>query len=171
MVLALSKQLPRGTQLYLGNSLSIREWDLAASPQVAMGDVWASRGLNGIDGQVSTFLGYAEAGTDNWAILGDLTALYDLPAPWILSQLPGVQMNLVVINNEGGKIFSRMFKQPEFQNQHQLRFDAWARLWGLQYERWSIVPLELGQSRESRIIEMLPDEQATARFWERFQKL
>ncbi len=83
----LSKLIPKGSNIYLGNSLPIREWDLAACDEDRQFKVTASRGVNGIDGQISTFLGLCEPHASNWAILGDLTALYDMAGPWILSQL------------------------------------------------------------------------------------
>jgi len=171
MIAALSKSISKGARIYLGNSLPIREWDLASTWENQEFEVWASRGLNGIDGQVSTFLGFAQAGMANWGVIGDLTALYDLPGPWILSQLQGVQANLVVVNNEGGKIFSRIFGPKEFQNQHQLRFKAWADLWGLKYEQWMEIPHVIPDAVENRLIEVLPSEEATSRFWRKYEAL
>lgn len=164
---SLSERIPRGSRLYLGNSLPIREWDLAATRENRGYDVWASRGLNGIDGQVSTFLGFAEEGKENWAILGDLTTLYDLPGPWILPQLPHVSINLVVINNQGGQIFSRMFPYSEFQNKHQVSFRSWAEMWGMSYEVWTEIPKEVESKSmgQHRLIEILPDDASTRRFW------
>jgi 2-succinyl-5-enolpyruvyl-6-hydroxy-3-cyclohexene-1-carboxylate synthase len=158
-------------RIYLGNSLPIREWDLAAKLDSIGHDVWASRGLNGIDGQVSAFLGYARSDALNWAIVGDLTALYDLQAPWILPQLGQTQVNWVVVNNGGGKIFSKMFPQTEFQNNHQLKFSSVAELWGLEYLKWDQIPSQIPeQSSKSRLIELTPDEAATGRFWEHYLK-
>jgi 2-succinyl-5-enolpyruvyl-6-hydroxy-3-cyclohexene-1-carboxylate synthase len=171
MIAELSQTISAQSQLYLGNSLPIREWDLAASYESKRIEVWGSRGLNGIDGQVSTFLGFSRENAENWAIIGDLTALYDLPGPWVLSQLPETQVTIVVVNNGGGKIFARMFKQAEFQNQHQVRFKAWADLWSLDYEVWHEVRVGHERGRGNRIIEMRPDENATTRFWKQYQEL
>jgi 2-succinyl-5-enolpyruvyl-6-hydroxy-3-cyclohexene-1-carboxylate synthase len=170
---ALSRQIPNGSRVYLGNSLPIREWDLAAVSQCKKFEVWGSRGLNGIDGQLSTFLGFARSENSNWAVLGDLTALYDLPGPWILSQLQSLNMNLVIINNGGGKIFSKMFPYSEFQNQHQLRFRSWAEFWKLDYETFSEIPCSESWAAEyrKRVIELIPDSEATARFWKEYQRL
>ena len=94
--------------------------------------MFASRGLNGIDGQLSTFLGLCQPDRSNWAILGDPTTLYDLSGPWPLAQMPNdLDMNLVVFNNSGGKIFDRMFGTVRFQNIHNLSFEHWAAMWGL----------------------------------------
>jgi len=178
MIAALSKRMPSNSRVYLGNSLPIREWDLVAErddldfpKSRRFKDTWASRGVNGIDGQVSTFLGFAEPGEENWALVGDLTALYDLSAPWILAQLKNSQVTIVIVNNGGGKIFSKMFPQVEFQNQHQLNFHAWAELWGLRYEKWTKVPGNIEKAVQSRIIEMVPDPEATRRFWDQYQIL
>jgi len=166
----LSQKIPENSLLYLGNSLPIREWDLAACGQDRNLAVYASRGVNGIDGQISTFLGLCRKEKGNWAILGDLTALYDLAGPWILSQLQSVKINLVIINNGGGKIFARMSSQQEFQNRHTLGFEPFARLWRVDYEKWHSIPAEAA-SKHSRIIEIAPNEESTNRFWKKLEGL
>jgi 2-succinyl-5-enolpyruvyl-6-hydroxy-3-cyclohexene-1-carboxylate synthase len=169
---SLSRAIPAGARIFIGNSLPIREWDLAATYASREFEVSASRGLNGIDGQVSTFYGFSEAGKENWAIIGDLTALYDLPGPWALSQISEeIQTSLVVVNNRGGKIFSRMFGPKEFQNQHSLDFSAWARLWKLPYEQWQTIPDSGIDTRSHRIIELTPEDAATQRFWKAYASL
>jgi 2-succinyl-5-enolpyruvyl-6-hydroxy-3-cyclohexene-1-carboxylate synthase len=169
----LSRAIELGAQIYLGNSLPIREWDLAATWHDRGYEISASRGLNGIDGQVSTFLGLARAGRPNWAILGDLTALYDLAGPWPLAQIDEkVSIRLVVINNGGGKIFERMFPQPEFQNRHEIGFAPWATLWKLPYLSDSRVPANLAVIAPARcLIEFRPDPEATRRFWQNYEKI
>jgi len=176
MVFALSQMVPQKSRVYLGNSLPIREWDLAADFQDQGMEVWASRGLNGIDGQVSTFLGFAHPEFENWALIGDLTALYDLSGPWILSQMKDIPISIVVINNGGGKIFSRLFSYPEFQNCHSLRFKSWAELWGINFESWARVPKTIDREKSTKqsrhwLIELVPDDQATQRFWSRVASL
>ncbi len=166
----LSERIPERARVYLGNSLPIREWDLAAGADERNHEVYASRGLNGIDGQVSTFLGLCEENRENWGVFGDLTALYDLSGPWALSQLGDARAQLVVVNNGGGKIFDRMFKDTRFQNNHALQFGPWAALWGLEYERWEEIPAVV-TAPSSRIVEIVPDAAATERFWKRYSAL
>lgn len=170
MVRALSRLVPKDSALYLGNSLPIREWDLAASRDLALGPVGVNRGANGIDGQLSTFLGFCREGTSNWALLGDLTTLYDLSAPWILPQLPELRFVLAVMNNGGGQILSRMFSRPEFQNRHTTGFGSWAQMWGLDYESWTEVPARY-QATGAHVLELLPDEEQTTSFWRGFDRL
>jgi 2-succinyl-5-enolpyruvyl-6-hydroxy-3-cyclohexene-1-carboxylate synthase len=158
----LSGQIPASARLFIGNSLPIREWDFVARSS-ATRDVFANRGTNGIDGLISTFAGTASESGANWALLGDLSLMYDLSGPWALKQRPLKEFNLVVINNGGGQIFRRLFENSDFLNAHNLRFSHWAKMWGLEY-------LELKDSRVNlaggqRVIEILPDAEQTADFW------
>lgn len=159
----LSNQIPINSNIYLGNSLPIREWDQAACEEERNFQVTASRGLNGIDGQISTFFGLCQPLQENWAILGDLTTLYDLAAPWILPQLDA-SFNLVVINNKGGQIFSRFLPEKEFINSHDLEFAPVAHMWGMDYERWEKIPPRIIGSKGRRLIEIVPDLAASDRF-------
>ncbi len=161
----LSREVPPGSRIYLGNSLPIREWDLFASRDPRGFEYEGNRGANGIDGQLSTFLGWCANDRENFAVAGDLTALYDMNAPWIVPQLDaGTRFRIVVVNNGGGKIFSRVaslksmdgdVRRRIVENQHSLRFGPWAAMWNL----------------EDQIIERIPDAEATRRFWEQYDAL
>lgn len=170
MMQAISEKIPAGALVYLGNSLPIREWDLAATRRQRQLSLYANRGVNGIDGQVSTFLGLAHAHRDNWAIIGDLTMLYDLAGLWILDQLQTIKANLIVINNGGGKIFARMYAQKEFQNQHGLSFAPIAAFWGMKYACWHEIPAKLPEGG-GWFIEVIPDEKDTQEFWCRYAEI
>jgi 2-succinyl-5-enolpyruvyl-6-hydroxy-3-cyclohexene-1-carboxylate synthase len=171
MIRQLSDVLPDGAQIFVGNSLPVREWDLAANWRDRGIEVRATRGVNGIDGQISSFLGQCDPARGNWALIGDLTALYDMAGPWILPQLDVARVDLVVLNNGGGRIFERMYSEPEFQNTHDVSFEGLAAVWGMQYVRagavqgaWRSAPA----NGRSRLIELLPDSEATRRFWRRY---
>ena len=167
----LSCRLSERSNVYLGNSLPVREWDLAATYENRNYEVYASRGVNGIDGQISTFLGLCRPETDNWAILGDLTVLYDMAGPWILSQMSRFSVNIVIINNGGGQIFTPMYAMPEFINPHTLQFRHFAEFWKLHYEMYEEIPNDIGKTNEHRLIELVPDMQATRRFWKKAAEL
>jgi 2-succinyl-5-enolpyruvyl-6-hydroxy-3-cyclohexene-1-carboxylate synthase len=163
MIRALSLQIPHASRIYLGNSLPIREWDLAATREPRGFVMEANRGANGIDGQLSTFFGWCAEGVENWCIVGDLTALYDLNAPWVVPQLSAT-FKIVIINNGGGRVFDRVaslrkvaseVRERLIENAHTLTFDAWSKMWGI----------------ESSVIEMRPDREATHRVWERYDAL
>ena len=165
MFRALSKSIPPDARVYLGNSLPIREWDLAASREPRGFEIAANRGANGIDGQLSTFFGQCDPSRPNVAIVGDLTAIYDSNAPWIVPQLEaGIDWRIVIINNGGGRIFSRvpslrkldaLMRERIIENAHAIRFDQWAAMWGI----------------EDRVRELRPDAEASRRAWARYDAL
>jgi 2-succinyl-5-enolpyruvyl-6-hydroxy-3-cyclohexene-1-carboxylate synthase len=159
----LSRFIPEGSLIYLGNSLPLREWDQAATFEDRRFDTHARRGVNGIDGQISTFLGLCSSQKNNWALIGDLTAMYDMVGPWIIPQLISLNINIVVINNSGGRIFKRMYDDPEFLNIHERHFGPLAEMWGLFYEKWTEVP-KVDIQAKHRLIEIVPDNNATERF-------
>jgi 2-succinyl-5-enolpyruvyl-6-hydroxy-3-cyclohexene-1-carboxylate synthase len=131
----ISRSLPHNSRIYLGNSLPIREWDTFATREDRGYEIGANRGANGIDGQLSTFFGWCKPGAHNVAIVGDLTALYDLNAPWIVPQLDA-EAHVIIINNGGGRIFERVPSLRKLDkrlilNEHVIRFDAWASMFGI----------------------------------------
>jgi len=134
----LSRTLPPASRIYLGNSLPIREWDFAATRENRDYEIGANRGANGIDGQLSTFFGWCKPDAQNVAIVGDLTAIYDLNAPWIVPQLDA-KFRIIVINNAGGRIFERVpslrrLDKKLIINEHTIRFDAWAAMFGIEVD-------------------------------------
>lgn len=149
----LSSRIPKGSLVYLGNSLPIREWDRSATREDRGFEVQASRGLNGIDGQMSTFLGLCRKGRSNWALLGDLTTLYDLSAPWFIPQMGECDITIVVLNNHGGKIFEKLFPIPEMINPHHLSFEPLAKMWNMAYERWEKIP-DCLEAKGARLVEI-----------------
>lgn len=165
LVHEISKRYPEEARIFLGNSLPIREWDLAASYKHPHADVWATRGLNGIDGQLSVFLGLADPLKLNLALVGDLTALYDLAAPWF-SAASAPKKAIAIINNRGGQIFARKYNQPYMTSPHQLNFEPFAKMWNMPYTQW--VSREGSLSWEG-IIEVCPNPVASRRFWEKWE--
>jgi len=165
----LSEFMAPSSRVFVGNSLPIREWDLAATRERPLA-IWANRGVNGIDGLISTFLGLAVEGEENWCLLGDLSTLYDLAGPWPLRQLPINNLNLVVIHNGGGRIFNRLFQNPWFENEHELDFAPWAKLWNLDYVKLTKPDQLLAPAERPRVVEVRPDPEQTRGFWEHWER-
>ncbi|CAM3612953.1 2-succinyl-5-enolpyruvyl-6-hydroxy-3-cyclohexene-1-carboxylic-acid synthase [Micrococcus flavus] len=94
--------------LVLGSSSLIRDVDLTWRPPAAPDvQVFANRGLAGIDGTIATAAGVAlGTGRRTVALVGDLTALHDSGG---LLQGPGEpepDLDVVVVNDAGGAIFA-----------------------------------------------------------------
>ncbi|KAB8033690.1 2-succinyl-5-enolpyruvyl-6-hydroxy-3-cyclohexene-1-carboxylic-acid synthase [Fluviispira multicolorata] len=170
----LSNIIPKHSRIYLGNSLSIRHWDLTAQLNQKNFYIEASRGLNGIDGQISTFYGFSEKRSNNFAIIGDLTALYDLSAPWVLQYKNDLNTNLIVINNSGGKIFGRVLAGQAgafCQNTHTYNLKYWCKMWGLEYfQIQNIDEIEFIE-KQHKVYEIFPSERETEEFNKEFSQL
>ncbi|MBD8044439.1 2-succinyl-5-enolpyruvyl-6-hydroxy-3-cyclohexene-1-carboxylic-acid synthase [Arthrobacter sp. Sa2BUA2] len=93
--------------LVLGSSNTIRDVDLVASTHWHPLDVYANRGLAGIDGTISTAAGIALAqGIPTRLLLGDLTFLHDAGGLLLGDGETEPDLQLVVLNDSGGGIFS-----------------------------------------------------------------
>lgn len=102
------KSIPENSVLHLGNSSPVRYALLCdASKEV---EYLGNRGTSGIDGSLSTAVGFAcESKKINTVILGDLAFFYDSNALW--NKYIGLNLRIIVIHNGGGNIFS-MIKGP-----------------------------------------------------------
>ena len=96
--------IPNETALFISSSRPIRDFEGFAAPRTGI-DVYANRGLAGIDGNISTALGVAYAYKATTAVLGDLSFLHDLTG---LIQSESINCRFIVINNDGGGIFSTL---------------------------------------------------------------
>ncbi|MFC7338667.1 thiamine pyrophosphate-binding protein [Haloferula chungangensis] len=181
MVRTISHYAALGSGVFVGNSLPIREWNLFAQRDRPIPEVSANRGVNGIDGQISTWLGASAAKEDSWCVLGDLTAMYDLAAPAMLGQVVTKGRVLVVINNGGGQIFSRVPRLQSMgqrgselmQNPHSVSLEGWAAMWGMDY--LSIRTADdfdaLEAAEKMLLVELVPSPSETVAFWKRWDRL
>lgn len=174
-------QLINKRPVYLGNSLPIREWDQFADAKSE--EICANRGANGIDGQISTYLGYSQKHFESFCLVGDLTALYDLASLGLSSQLQNNFRHIVVMNNFGGQIFNRIFKNKSvFTNPHKIEFKNWAQMWGWAYIKVTqpeeIMQLESTSefiesknSQFNQIVEIQPNLVQTEFFWKEWDQI
>lgn len=101
---AVVSSAPPNSIVFVGSSRPIRDLDAFAIPRKDV-TVIANRGVNGIDGAISTALGVALTGTPTTLYIGDVTALHDVSALSEVARL-GAPIRIVVVNNDGGGIFS-----------------------------------------------------------------
>lgn len=102
----LINRLPQHSVLHLANSNTIRMghlFEIDASIQC-----FCNRGVNGIDGCMSTAVGYAAAADRPvFLIIGDLTFFYDMNALW--NRHLSKNLRILLVNNEGGAVMHLPF--------------------------------------------------------------
>ena len=116
----LADQLPEGATLFVGNSMPIRDLDSFFLSNHKSIKVMANRGANGIDGTVSTAIGAAVYTKSLYLVLGDLTFFHDLNG-LIAAKLYDIDIHIILINNNGGGIFS-FLPQSEHPQHFELLF-------------------------------------------------
>ncbi len=130
-------RLPTDSILHLGNSSVIRYAQL-----FPIGDrieVHCNRGTSGIEGSLSTAVGYAaDSHHPNFVIIGDLSFFYDANALW--NRHLSKKLHILLINNEGGEIFknlpglnSEKESSDYILGKHQTSARAWAEERGFHY--------------------------------------
>lgn len=168
----LAEFLPEQGQLFLGNSLVVRLVD--ALGQLPVGyPVYSNRGASGIDGLLSTAAGVQRAtARPTLALVGDLSALYDLNALALLRQV-SAPFVLIVVNNNGGQIFS-LLPTPQAEREQfylmpqNVHFDHAAAMFGLAYHRpesWAGLAAALAgawRTPQATLIELVIDPQEGA---------
>lgn len=110
--------VPDGGTLVVSSSMPVRdlEWFAPARDHV---QVVSNRGANGIDGVTSTAVGVALSWTPTVLLIGDVAFLHDTGALVGLTRR-GVALVIVVIDNDGGGIFSFL---PQAEALDEERFE------------------------------------------------
>ncbi len=97
--------LPEDCIVHLANSSTVRYAQFF--PLKKHIEVYCNRGVNGIEGSLSTALGYASVSKKlNFIIIGDLSFFYDMNALW--QRDCGDNLRILLLNNHGGEIFNTL---------------------------------------------------------------
>jgi 2-succinyl-5-enolpyruvyl-6-hydroxy-3-cyclohexene-1-carboxylate synthase len=144
--------LPEDALLWAASSMPVRDIDFHAVTRADV-RVLASRGASGIDGTVSAAIGAALAHAGpSYALIGDLAFLHDTPGLVLGPSEPRPDLCLVVVNNDGGGIFSTLEQaaftgsfERLFGTPHGARLDHVAAAFGLPYQRLD-QPEDLGKA-------------------------
>ncbi|WP_172371820.1 2-succinyl-5-enolpyruvyl-6-hydroxy-3-cyclohexene-1-carboxylic-acid synthase [Sporosarcina jiandibaonis] len=164
--------LPDGSDLISGSSMPIRDVDTFFGKTDRDITIFANRGTNGIDGVVSTALGIQEARQrPTWLLIGDLSFLHDVNG-LIVSRFHETDLTIVIMNNDGGGIFSYL-PQAESGNHFErlfgtptgLTFEHIAAMYDAQYKAIETLEefeqeLKIEKAKNVRIIEVFTNREA-----------
>lgn len=138
--------LPTGGTLFVSSSMPVRDLDAFARGGARQLRVLANRGANGIDGVISSALGAVAAGRERGGgplvlAIGDLAFYHDMNG-LLAAKLHALDATVVVINNDGGGIFSFLPQAADpahfeqlFGTPHGLDFAPVAELYEARYHR------------------------------------
>lgn len=133
----INKSIPKGIQLQVSNSSSIRYMQLFDwSPSI---DMYCNRGTSGIDGSTSTAIGAAVISIKPTVLItGDVSFFYDSNALWN-NYIPA-NFKIILINNGGGGIFRILPGHQEntifntyFETAHCLTAESLAKMYRIKY--------------------------------------
>ena len=172
----LSRELPPGTPVFIGNSSPIRDAEYFWQKNAREYRPFYNRGANGIDGIVSTAMGVAHK-CDQAAVLvcGDLTLLHDSNGLLNARRMRG-SLTIVLINNQGGGIFENLpiaqFDPPfeeYFATPQAIDFAQLAAAHGIPYQLitdWNYFTLCVRNLpvKGVRVLEMRTDRKCDAAF-------
>ena len=132
--------LPDGATLFAGNSMPVRDLDTCLKASERRIHALANRGVSGIDGVMSTALGVSAVSQAPLVLLiGDISFYHDMNG-LLAAKRHGLSATVVLLNNDGGGIFSFLPQAEEsedfeelFGTPHGLDFRPAAELYGLPY--------------------------------------
>jgi len=171
----LSQLLPRGTPIFIANSMPVRDVEYFWRPNNLEIQPFFNRGANGIDGTLSTALGIAHRHQPCVMLTGDLGLLHDTNGFLLSHKLVG-HLTIVLINNRGGGIFEMLpisqFDPPFeefFTTPQEIEFAQLCATYKVEYELitgWEQLKQRLNPLPEKgmRVLELQTDRKADAKW-------
>ncbi len=169
----INRLLPDDSGLFLSNSMPVRYMNRFKTESNKNIIVGLNRGASGIDGILSSAIGFAQGLEKRVTlIIGDLAFIHDLNS-LLLLQASSVSLIVIVMNNQGGNIFSQLPISNEldvledyFITPHSLTFQHAAKLFNITYHCTNTVTDLIKQyktaisQKGSVIIEITIDKEA-----------
>ena len=171
----LSQVLPTGTPLFINSSMPVRDVEFFWAPGNSRVQPFFNRGVNGIDGTLSTALGTAHRQQSSVMLTGDLALLHDTNGFLLRNHFVG-HLTIVLINNNGGGIFEMLpiapFNPPFeefFATPQAIDFAKLCATYDVEYERittWNQLAQRLKSLPTSgmRVLEVRTDRKADAQW-------
>lgn len=141
VIRAIANTRPLEQQLFIGNSLPVRLYDMYAPVSCCTATTYTNRGASGIDGLLATACGIAaHQGKPTSLIIGDLSQLHDLNSFAIARNLTS-PLVIIILNNDGGNIFNLLpvpneeLRSDYYRLSHGLEFGYAAAMFNLPYNQ------------------------------------
>lgn len=178
--------LPPDSTVYIGNSMPIRDMDTFFHTNENNIRLMANRGANGIDGVVSSAVGAAVHCRPLFLLIGDLSFFHDMNG-LLAAKLHKININIILLNNDGGGIFSHLPQAEEGENFELifgtptgLNFEHAAMMYNGQYTKvleWEDFPVAIREAAANEglnIIEVPTDRtrnlQVHRELWEQVSR-
>ena len=138
----LQQYIPENGQIFVANSMTIRDFDYFWFTGGSRAVLYGNRGVNGIDGTISTALGLAVNGRPTYLVTGDLSLFHDLNG-LAVAKTHNLNLTIILHNNDGGGIFEYLPQKGTkhfdylFSTSQGLDYSGAAKLYGCGYTKIS----------------------------------
>lgn len=178
----LQQHIPDNSQVLVANSMTIRDFDYFWFSGESDAVLYGNRGVNGIDGTVSTALGLATNGKSTYLVTGDLSLFHDLNG-LAVAKTHNLNLTIILHNNDGGGIFEYLPQKGTkhfdylFSTSQGLDYSGAAKLYGCGYTKISspdeLVSVLAKVSKESgvHIIEIPTDREYSRQLHRKYTKV
>jgi len=178
----LQQHIPDNSQVLVANSMTIRDFDYFWFSGESDAVLYGNRGVNGIDGTVSTALGLAANGQPTYLVTGDLSLFHDLNG-LAVAKTHNLNLTIILHNNDGGGIFEYLPQKGTkhfdylFSTSQGLDYSGAAKLYGCGYTKISspdeLVSVLAKVSKESgvHIIEIPTDREYSRQLHRKYTKV
>lgn len=178
----LQKKIPEDGQIFVANSMTIRDFDYFWFSGESKAVLYGNRGVNGIDGTISTALGLAANGKPTYLVTGDLSLFHDLNG-LAVAKTHNLNLTIILHNNDGGGIFEYLPQKGTkhfdylFSTSQGLDYSGAAKLYGCGYTKisspneLSSVLAKIGQESGVHIIEIPTNREYSRELHKKYTKV
>ena len=178
----LQQYIPENGQIFVANSMTIRDFDYFWFSGGSRAVLYGNRGVNGIDGTISTALGLAVNGRPTYLVTGDLSLFHDLNG-LAVAKTHNLNLTIILHNNDGGGIFEYLPQKGTkhfdylFSTSQGLDYSGAAKLYGCGYTKisspneLSSVLAKIGQESGVHIIEIPTNREYSRELHKKYTKV
>ena len=178
----LQQHIPDNSQVLVANSMTIRDFDYFWFSGESDAVLYGNRGVNGIDGTVSTALGLAANGQPTYLVTGDLSLFHDLNG-LAVAKTHNLNLTIILHNNDGGGIFEYLPQKGTkhfdylFSTSQGLDYGGVAKLYGCGHtkisspDELSHVLAKVGKESGVHIIEIPTNREYSRQLHKKYTKV